>query len=233
MNGIIIIKNNLSNILNDCIILENNIKKINEIKLNIEKAKIKYNNEIDFNPKEESEINIFIEKINNFGKIKFIFNTMASNIILGNTQGNGEIKIDEITKEEIKDPDNIKYLNTLGALDCKIKKLEDKRNNIDGRTPKELMQEINEITTKRYNLKKSLGFEIKFDDYKNLLIYTFYHNKKLLEYFKNNKEQKKAKLVSKRLSFIIKEMEKHLGLNNSQEEEEEEPIIIELNDIIL
>ena len=59
MNGIIIIKNNLSNILNDCIILENNIKKINEIKLNIEKAKIKYNNEIDFNPKEESEINQF------------------------------------------------------------------------------------------------------------------------------------------------------------------------------
>ena len=204
--------NNLSNKINDCIILENNIKKINEIKKNIEKTKNKYNNEIEFIPNKESEINLFIEKINNFGKIKFFF----SNIILDNK--------DEITEEEIKDPDNLKYLNTLGALDCKIKKLEDKRNNIDGRTPKELMQEIIETKYKQENLSRSItqGINnIRYEDYKNLLRYTFYHDKKLLEYFKNNKDQKKLKLVGSRLLFIIKEIKEKIIM----EEEEDEDIM--------
>ena len=193
--------NKLSKIINDCIILENNIKKIDEIKLNIEKIKNKYNNEIEFIPSEESKINTFIEKINNFGKIKFIFNAMD------NTQGNGEIK-DEITEEEIKDHDNIKYLNTLSTLDYKIEKLNKSRRNIPSNAHKELMIEIFETKNKRNNLKVSLSTrEIRYEDYKNLLRYTFYHNKKLLEYFKNNKEQNNMKLVSKRLSFIIKEME--------------------------
>ena len=65
--------NDLNKFINNCIIIENNIKKIKIIKENIEKCNTK-GIKIHFFPEKEDEINKFIDKIKSFGEIKeFIF----------------------------------------------------------------------------------------------------------------------------------------------------------------
>ena len=61
--------NDLNKFINNCIIIENNIKKIQIIKENIEKCNSK-DIKIDFFPEKEDEINEFINKIKSFGEIK-------------------------------------------------------------------------------------------------------------------------------------------------------------------
>ena len=65
-------KNNLSSLINDCIIIEENINDINKINENIQKYN-SFNAKIIFEP-EENEINKFLEKIKIFGSIKEIIN---------------------------------------------------------------------------------------------------------------------------------------------------------------
>ena len=60
--------NNLSLLINNCIILENNIKEFNLINENIKKCNNSINLEIEFN-QEEKEVNEFLEKIKIFGKL--------------------------------------------------------------------------------------------------------------------------------------------------------------------
>ena len=60
--------NNLSSLINDCIIIENNINDINKINDNIKKSNINKNNKIEYNIEEE-QINNLIDTIKNFGKI--------------------------------------------------------------------------------------------------------------------------------------------------------------------
>jgi len=62
-------ENNLSSLINDCIIIENNIKEINDINNNIQKSNSNKNVKIEYNIEEE-QINNLINTINNFGKIK-------------------------------------------------------------------------------------------------------------------------------------------------------------------
>ena len=58
----------LSSIINDCIIIENNIKDIKEINEKIEKSKSSLNIKIEFSPKEE-DINEVLDNIKKSGKI--------------------------------------------------------------------------------------------------------------------------------------------------------------------
>ena len=60
--------NNLNSLINNCIDIENNIKKINEINEIINKNHLNKNIKIDFSLNED-EINEFLNKIKNFGKI--------------------------------------------------------------------------------------------------------------------------------------------------------------------
>ena len=66
MNGII--KKKLSQLINDCINIENNIKNINIINENIKKCNLNKDLIIEFSPN-EIEINDFLEKIKIFGNI--------------------------------------------------------------------------------------------------------------------------------------------------------------------
>ena len=52
-----------NSLINDCINIENNIKDINKIKENIKKCNNLNDLKIQFYPKDESEINKFIESI--------------------------------------------------------------------------------------------------------------------------------------------------------------------------
>ena len=65
-------ENKLNSLINDCINIENNIKKIDLINENIQKFNKLNNIKINFYPEEESDINDFYEIINNFGKISKI-----------------------------------------------------------------------------------------------------------------------------------------------------------------
>jgi len=60
--------NNLSSLINDCIMIENNIQEINKINDNIKKSNRNKNKKIEYNIEEE-QINSLINNINNFGKI--------------------------------------------------------------------------------------------------------------------------------------------------------------------
>ena len=64
--------NELSSLINDCIIIENNIKDINLINENIKQWDKRKNIQIKFGP-EENSINKFIESINQFGNIYYNF----------------------------------------------------------------------------------------------------------------------------------------------------------------
>ena len=113
----------------------------------------------------------------------------------------------EFKEEELKDPDCIDCLNTLQVLEFKYNKYEEIRNKIDGRTPRELMQKIVKIKCKLQNLQDALGDEIGPQDYLLLLRTTFNHDKKLADYFNQQKDTEKSKLVSERLPLLIKETE--------------------------
>ena len=113
----------------------------------------------------------------------------------------------EFNEEELKDPDCINCLNTLQVLDFKLNKYEDIRSKIDGRTPRELMQRIVKIKCKIQSLNDALGEDISPQDYLALLKTTFAHDKKLVDYFNQEKDAEKSKLVSERLPLLIKETE--------------------------
>ena len=63
-------ENKLSLLINNCINFENNVKDINNIKDKINKIKSINNLKIQFFPKEKNKIDLFLEKIQNFGKIE-------------------------------------------------------------------------------------------------------------------------------------------------------------------
>lgn len=124
-------------------------------------------------------------------------------------QGPPKAHIDksEFKEEELKDPDCLDCLQTLQVLEFKINKYEEIRNKIDGRTPRELMQRIIRMKCKKQSLTDALGEDISPQDYLTLLRTTFAHDKKLADYFNQNKDSEKSKLVSERLPLIIKETE--------------------------
>ena len=109
--------------------------------------------------------------------------------------------------EELNDPDCLDNLRTLEVLKFKHAKYEAIRSKIDGRTPRELMQRITRINIKMKQLEESFGDEISPQDYLTLLKFSFDHDKKLAEYFKQIGDKDKFTLVNERLPLIVKEME--------------------------
>ena len=113
----------------------------------------------------------------------------------------------EFSPEELQDPDHINCFQTLMVLDFKINKYQEKSNKIDGRTPYELRQRIVKMKCKKQSLTDSLGDDISPEDYLLLLKTTFAHDKRLVDYFNQQKDAEKSKLVSERLPLIVKETE--------------------------
>ena len=118
-----------------------------------------------------------------------------------------KISASEFKEEELNDPDCISCLNTLTVLNFKLDKYEKIRNNIDGRTPKEIMQKIVKMRVKINSLENSLGSDISPKDYEILLKFTLEHDTKLLEYFEQIGDTKKSMLVCERIPLIVKELE--------------------------
>ena len=62
-------KNKLNSIINDCIDIENNIKDINLVNERIKMSSLMIKYEVKFNPEKNEDINIFLEKIKQFGSV--------------------------------------------------------------------------------------------------------------------------------------------------------------------
>ena len=121
----------------------------------------------------------------------------------------------KFSEEELKDPDCIDALNTLEVLEFKHSKYEAIRAKIDGRTPRELMQKIIKIKCKINVLNDSLGDSIGPEDYLTLLKNTYAHDRLLAEYFAQQNDAEKAKLVNERLPLLVKEtgeLKQQMGL---------------------
>ena len=191
---------NLGTFINDCINIENTIKDINLINNNINKCKA-IDKEICFNTELKDTIT---------SNIKLFWNIYFKNNLSVKKQETPKINTinkSDFKDEELKDPDCVECLNTLQVLDFKIKKYEEIRDKIDGRTPRVLMQRIIKMRCKQQSLLNSLGVEINPQDYLILLKTTYAHDQKLVEYFNQTKNYENSKLVSERLPLIIKETE--------------------------
>ena len=117
-----------------------------------------------------------------------------------------QIDKSQFKPEELTDPDCLDCLQTLSVLNFKLKKYEDIRDKIEGRTPKDLMQKIIKIRCKILNLENSLGDEISPTDYLILLKFNFDRDKKLAEYFKQIGDKDKFMLVQERIPLIENEI---------------------------
>jgi len=90
----------LSSFINDCLNIENKINKINLLNENMQKCNNFKNIKIIFFPKEEGEINKFIENIKSFGEIRIKNDFSNSSIIYNDI--NKQEKIIEWIKEKTK-----------------------------------------------------------------------------------------------------------------------------------
>ena len=191
MNGKMKIKNKL---INDCIIIENNIKEINLISDKIEKYNL--NKELDFELKPgKDEINKIFEKITKFGNIKEIKSfksqkienksysyecTNISNLETYIYEGNEEIKIEL----------DIKNNGILDWPENKTKLIFDNNSEIKSK----------EVILKPQKCGEEVKYEIEFKNLQNLKVGEY----KIYLIFEVNEESIGEKLI---LKLIIKKKE--------------------------
>ena len=132
-----------------------------------------------------------------------------------NVNNNNEKKIDKnlFSEEELKDVDNIDYLNSLNVLKDRLKKIEEKIAKIDGRTPRDLLQKKIKINVKIKNFETQMNDgEIEPKDYLALMEQQLQHDVLLCKYLKQENEIEKAKLVFSRINLLngeIAELKKY------------------------
>jgi len=115
--------NKLNSIINDCINIENNIKKINLINLNIKKLKLNNDLKFDFTPENE-DLDKFIQNIKKFGNI---INLDIDSLILKNKNDinifykliSSQIKINNIKILYKSTKDGLKYQNIINKINNK------------------------------------------------------------------------------------------------------------------
>ncbi len=120
--------------------------------------------------------------------------------------------INDFKKEELIDPDYIDNLNSLKVLDFKGNKMQVEFKKIDGRIPRDLRDKFNKIQCKKQILmQQAQNGDITENDYLKIMKVQLDHDRKLLAYFKDQKNNLKAFLVNERISLLIKEIEE--GIN--------------------
>ncbi len=124
-----------------------------------------------------------------------------------NISQNVKIDINQFKKEELVDPDIIDNLNSMEVLKNKKTFYEEKAKKIEGRTPKELREKINEIVVKINFLQNQLGNQIQPSAYLNILENQLIHDKSLYQYFIQTKNNNNASLVKPRIEILEKEIQ--------------------------
>lgn len=113
----------------------------------------------------------------------------------------------QFSSEELKNPDVIDNLNTMEVLSFKEKQLNEKISKIEGRTPKELREQLVKIKCKKKILEDQLGEgALAPDAYIEIIKKQHMHDKALYDYFEQENEKEKGQLISSRLTLLKKEM---------------------------
>ena len=122
---------------------------------------------------------------------------------------NTQEKIDKsmFKEEELADVDGVDYINSLKVLEYKLKLLETQISKISGRTPRELLQKKVKMSCKIKMFQQQMGDgDVTPQDYYNLLTQQLTHDQALFNYFKQEKDIEKAKLVGIRIKLMNEEM---------------------------
>ena len=117
-------------------------------------------------------------------------------------------KIDpsEFDPNELEDFDNVNYINSIAVLDSLFNELDEKIKKIDGRTPRQMIQQKSKLKIKKDFLSEQLGGEISPDEYMAILKPQFDKAKKMSMYFAQNGQKEKSKKLSDRMQILFKEM---------------------------
>ena len=106
-------ENKLSLFINNCLNIENNIKKINDIKESIKKCNESMDIKISFYPEDKNKINEFLDMIKIFGKINKNNNKLYHSIILDNDLNKANTIINWIKQKINKDLIKFELLFTM------------------------------------------------------------------------------------------------------------------------
>lgn len=121
----------------------------------------------------------------------------------------GVVSIDPklFSELELNSPDHIDLIISLKALDKKIKDLEEQINQIEGRAPRELREQLIKHRVKYKTIEGQMQEgEINIDQYILILKNRVDHERKLNLYFQNTNQVEKSKIVSERVNLMIKEL---------------------------
>ena len=108
--------------------------------------------------------------------------------------------------EELKDPDCIDNLVTVGVLQYKDKEIQEKIKKIEGRTPRALREKSNRIKVKLQFLENALGDSITPEGYVNIMKNQLEHDKLLYKYFIQENETDNSNIVKVRIQLMLKEL---------------------------
>jgi len=113
----------------------------------------------------------------------------------------------DFSSEELKDPDLVANLVSITVLKNRLAIMEDKYNKVEGRPPKELRDRLMKIRVNLKCLEKSMGEGvITIEAYIGKLNLQLNHDRKLIQYFKDNGDEEKAKLCMERVKLILHEL---------------------------
>ena len=158
-------------------------------------------NEIDSNF--DLELNEDIKRSVQNIKIK----KKQNNNVLPKLKENVNYDLNEFSENEIFEPEIPEKFPTLKTLEHLVTILEERIKKIDGRTPKELLTKFNKISCQAKIMKDMIeNGDIQIEDYLNLIKMALNHDEKLRQYFYEENNEKKIKIVNDRIIILTKEL---------------------------
>lgn len=119
-----------------------------------------------------------------------------------------KISASEFSPNELNDPDDADCLNSLVVLETKVKAIEAEIAKVEGRPPMNLRQKKMKVSCKLKMLKDSIeSGGLSLDKYVGMLATQYQRDIKLCQYFKQNNEINKFKIVEQRLPLLKKELD--------------------------
>lgn len=122
----------------------------------------------------------------------------------------------EFSKEELADPDIPDNLNSMKVLLFKIGQIENEIKNIEGRAPPKLREKLLKTKCRKNVLEQQLGDALSIDDYILIMNKQLQKDKKLVQFFEQEKMIEQGKKVAERIPILIKELEEAIEYSKSQ-----------------
>jgi hypothetical protein len=127
------------------------------------------------------------------------------------TEHKAKIDPSEFTKEELEDPDVQDNMNSVKVLEFKIAKVQKEIDGIEGRAPAKLREKLVKFKVRKNVLESQLGETLSIESYILIMKKQLDKDRKLVQYFEENKMIEQGKKVAERIPLIVKEMEEAIS----------------------